>query len=316
MENNFIAGSISVAPGSKVQEWLPVVNSNDKIPVTMINGAKPGKTVVVTAGVHGGEYSTIETAIRLANEIDPAAVSGRIAIISCANIEGFFTKTMYFNPLDGKNLNRVFPGKALGTISERIAYTISSLFYTQADFVMDLHAGDIHEDLQDYVIYPSIGSAELVAISREMAGLYGLGYASASSSNLGTYGSAADMGIPGILAEVGRNGRWNEHDVELVKHGFYNVLYALGVMAGEVQQHPCVYFSGSAQVTAPATGIWHPEVKREQTVTKGDRIGEIIDLFGNQLAVITAPASGVMIYVITSLAINEGQSLGAVCEHE
>ena len=77
----FEVGSITAAEGTKVQTYLEVPGTPVKMPITLINGVNPGKTVVITGGTHGGEYPGVETSIRLAKNLDPQEVSGQIAIV-------------------------------------------------------------------------------------------------------------------------------------------------------------------------------------------------------------------------------------------
>ena len=316
MENIFSVGIFSVIPGAKKQGWLPVIGSEERLPVTLINGSKPGKTAVITAGTHGGEYPGIEAAIRLAAMLDPAEVSGRIAIVHCLNQASFFAKTQYYNPIDGVNLNRVFPGRPLGSHTERLAYTISSQFFSQADIFLDLHSGDIHENLTDFVIYPKIGSSEQIAVSKEMASLLGVPYVVGSLSETGSIGSAAKIGVSGILGEIGCLGRWTEEQVERYIHGVSNILRYAGILAGEVVRQDCTYMQRMVGVNVPQSGIWHPLVEPGQSVYAGQELGEIVDLFGKTTEKISSPSDGIMLYVISSLAVTQGEALLAVGEPE
>lgn len=130
----FKVGSLVAAEGTKVQGYLEVPGTPVKMPMTLINGVNEGKTVVITGGTHGGEYPGVETSIRLAKNLDPQEVSGQIAIVHPVNVPAFAAKMQYFGPYDGKNLNREYPGSATGTVTQRIAYAISSQLFTQADF--------------------------------------------------------------------------------------------------------------------------------------------------------------------------------------
>ena len=316
MSDVFTIGSLSAASGSKVQGWLPIEGSSLSLPLTLVNGSKPGKTVVISAGIHGGEYPGIEAAVRLARTIDPEQVSGRIVILPCANQEAFFSKSQYVNPIDGKNLNRVFPGKVKGSISERIAYTISSELFPVADCYLDLHSGDIHEHLANFVIYPQIGTPEQIATSREIASLLGVTYVVASTSATGTFGSAAELGIPGFLGEVGCCGRWSEDDVRIYLEGIKNVLRFFAIIPGVTIAHACSFYKRAATVSSTKQGLWHPAVVPEQLVHEGDLLGQIVDLFGEPLESYYAPCLGPVLYVASSLAITIGDPLAAVGEPE
>ena len=124
-------GELSASAGSKVQGYLEVEGTPVKMPITLINGVNEGKTVVITGGTHGGEYPGVEASIRLAKTLQPAEVSGQLIIVHPVNVPAFQAKLQYVGPYDGKNLNREYPGLATGTVTQRIAYTISSQLFTQ-----------------------------------------------------------------------------------------------------------------------------------------------------------------------------------------
>ncbi len=313
MIENFKVGNLVAEPGEKIQGYLEVVNSHVKMPATLICGSKPGKTVAITGGIHGGEYPGVETAIRLARQIEPNNVSGRIVILHPANIPAFEAKMQYFGPDDGKNLNRMFPGRALGTISEKIAYTITTELHDQADFYMDLHGGDIHEDLVPFVIYPTGASDEVVRISKEAASVLGISYVVGSVSTNGTFGSAAERGVPGFLGEIGKCGLWSEDEVEDYLRGVKNVLRYLEVLPGEVEDLGTVtYMPKMHGVTAEQTGCWYPSIKPGDPLKEGQKVGEIRDYFGKTLEEYYSPVNGTTLYVISSLAITQGDPLVAI----
>src|ERR1700683_5060643 len=128
-------------------EIRAAIDAGTQIPVTTIEGATPGPTLALIAGNHGYEYPPILALQRLRAEIDSAALSGTLILVHVANMPSFLGRTIYFSPVDGKNLNRVYPGRPDGTVSERIAYAITTQVIERADYVLDLHCGDGHESL-------------------------------------------------------------------------------------------------------------------------------------------------------------------------
>lgn len=313
MSELFQVGALSAAPASKTQGYLEVPGTPVKMPITLINGAKPGKTVVITGGTHGGEYPGVEASIRLANTLQPADVSGRIAIVHPVNMPAFHAKLQYVGPYDGLNLNREYPGKATGTVTQRIAYTISSLLFSQADFYMDLHGGDIHESLTPFVIYSKLGDEKQVELSIAASKALGVKYVCGSVSTTGTFGCAATMGVPGFLGEIGNCGLWSEEEVKQYVDGVNNVLRLLEVIPGEVVENKeAVMIDHMTGLDAQQTGCWYPCVKINDEVKKGQKVGEIRDYFCNVLGEYYAPCDGVMLYVISSLPINEGDPLVAI----
>ena len=307
------AGQMSAAPGEKVQGFLEVAGTPVRMPVTLINGEKEGKTVLITGGTHGGEYPGVETAIRLAATISPEDICGQLIIVHPCNVPAFQAKLQYVGPYDGRNLNREYPGLATGTVTQRIAFTVSSMLFPQADFYMDLHGGDIHEALTPFVLYSKLGDEEQTKLSLEASKALGLSYVCGSVSSNGTFGCAAKMGIPGFLAEIGNLGLWSEEEVELYLRGVKNVLRMLSVMDGEVFGNPdCIVCEKMVGVDADQTGCWYPCVGLKEHVKEGQKIGEIRDYFGKVLAEYTSPCDGDVLYVIASLAINAGDPIFAL----
>lgn len=304
--------NIQIRPGEKTIGYIEVPGTPVRMPITVVTGTKPGKQILITGGVHGGEYPCIETAIRLAKELQPAAVSGTVVVIHPVNPAAFLARLQYYGPYDGKNLNRVFPGKALGSVSERIAYVVHQL-QLSADFYIDLHGGDIHEALVPFVIYSHLGGAEVAAQSKQASAALGFPYVVGSYSENGSIGAAASAGTPGFLAELGQCGRWSEDEVATYIHAVKNVLRSFAVLAGDVKSNPDVqYMERMSVLTAEDEGCWYAFKQLEDRVKQGEKMGEIRDFFGNTLSEYFADTDGILVYVVTSLAITKGDPLAAI----
>jgi predicted deacylase len=148
-------------------------NIDISIPLATITGEKPGPTAVITAGVHGCEYPGIAAAIRLYKTLEPRDVSGTIKIVTISNVAAFEARSMFITPIDGKNPNRFFPGNPDGTYSEALAYRLMEIIKT-GDYYIDMHGGDMVEDLEPFSIYHAGESEELDGKSYEIAKYYGL----------------------------------------------------------------------------------------------------------------------------------------------
>src|SRR5258706_4613491 len=133
---------------SRMIEVPAASDAGTQIPVTTIRGAGPGPTLALIAGNHGYEYPPILALQRLRTLIDPAKLKGSIIMVHVANMPSFLGRTVYFSPIDGKNLNSMEPGRKVGTVSERIAYAITTEVIEQADYVLNLHLGDGDEWLK------------------------------------------------------------------------------------------------------------------------------------------------------------------------
>lgn len=300
------AGTATATLGQKARGVLPVPGTGLQMPLTLVNGARPGPLVLVTAGVHGGEYPGIEAAIRLARDLDSGEMSGRVVVVHVYGISAFHARQEYLVPEDGKNPNRVFPGRATGTVSERMAHTLMETLVAEATAWVDLHGGDIHEALEPFTIYSDGAAPDVVTRSRAMAEAYGTPYIIASQSIAGgTYGAAAGRGVPAILAEAGGQGQLDEPSVAVHLKGLRNVLRLLGVLPGKPDPvPPATHFTQFAWLRSEHTGCWYPAVHAGERVTQGQVVGVIRDYWGDLLTEHRAPASGVVLFVATSLAIN------------
>jgi predicted deacylase len=303
--------SLSGEPGSKRRGLLPVDGTEIEMPITIVHGRASGPTVLVTAGVHGGEYPSIEAAIRLAGDLDPAQCAGTVVIVHIYGISAFGARLQYLVPEDGKNPNRVFPGKATGTVSERMAFTLMETFAAHADAWIDLHGGDIHEALEPFAIYSDAAAPEVVGRSRAMAEAFGITNIITSNSIAGgTYGAGAARGIPTILAEAGGEGRLDEPSVAVLTRGLDNVLRLLGVVSGKPEPvPPATFMSQFAWLRSEHRGCWYPAVRAGARVAVDARIGVIKDYWGEPIVEVRAPAGGVVLFVVTSLAINPNDPL-------
>lgn len=120
-------------PGEKTVIELKVTDQTS-IRVWVIEGKEPGKTLVATAGVHGCEYIGMEALRQLGQELEPENMSGRLILIPVVNEAGFYAGARQVNPSDGKNLNREFPGKEDGTVTQRIAKVLEQEIYPDGGF--------------------------------------------------------------------------------------------------------------------------------------------------------------------------------------
>ncbi len=314
MKETLCIGALRAESGTKANGYYTVPKTLHRIPVTMINGEQDGKTVLITSGIHGGEYPGIQTAIELAQELSPAEVRGAVILLHPVNTQAFLQGVASVIPEDGENLNRVFPGTMGGTITHKTAFSITRDFHSIADFYIDLHGGDVNELVMPYVYYPGIAQQEVSALARECACVTACSYVVRSVATGGAFNSAAANGVPSLLIERGGSGLWSGEEVQAYKYDVRNILKKLGVLPGApvLPEQPPKEITTAFYIDAEADGCWYPLVKVGQTVEKGACLGVIRDFFGKTLREYFAPEKAVVLYMTVTLGIEAGTSLIAL----
>ena len=304
---------LAVERGAKLRTMLPVPDTQIEIPITIINGAADGPTLLVTAGIHGGEYPGIAAAMELGGELEPEHLHGLLIMLHPVNIQGFWARREFIVPEDGKNLNRVFPGRADGTLSEKIAYLISSRLFPLADFYVDLHSGDIHESLHPYVYYPGQPTEEVTQKARSVAKVLNVEYMVRSMATGGAYNYAASTGLPSILIERGGAGLCLHEDIEEYKSDLRNILRKLGLLAEPVKPRRYIPrdMTDLIYLEAEQTGCWLHHIHSGDFIEEGQVLGRLTDLFGETITTYYAQQTGIVLYVCPALAAPKGTVLVA-----
>jgi uncharacterized protein len=322
----FTVGGITAQPGTVASGDLKVPDAGGQpgtvIPITIINGARPGPVLALTAGVHGAEYPPILALQRLRSSIDPKTISGTVIMVHVANMPSYLKRTIYYSPMDGKNLNRVFPGRADGTISERIAFVLTKEILERASAVVDLHCGDANESLRPYSYWETIGAPGVQEEGRKLALAFGIDHIVMDSGrptdpNASVYltNTAITRGKPGVTIESGGLGMSDEASIARIERGVAGVMKYLKMQETGPDPVAQPVYLGRAQVlTSPATGIFYWTVERGHTVAEGALIGYVTDFFGKRLGDIRAPFAGEVLYVVGTPAINQGEPIGFIGE--
>ena len=309
-------GSLNPGPGEVARGMVrvPGVEPAWEMPAFVVRGAAPGPTLAITAGVHAAEYPPIEAATRVARELDPARVAGTVVVIPLVNAPGFPLRSIYVNPVDGRNLNRSFPGSADGSASERVARFLLEQVIAGCDAYLDLHCGDMIEALVPFAGYYVTGDERVDAAAQAMSEVFGIEHVIAprGADLPGTgYANAALRGVPALLAEIGQQGVYEQASVERLASGVRAVLAHLGMLPGVAAPAPGPRreLARFSWLYAEVSGTYHPSIAIGDEVAEGQVVGELRDLFGDRLRELRAPATGSVLFLVTSLAINRGDPL-------
>jgi predicted deacylase len=287
-----IATSIGYDRKGKQQGYLRAPYSHNlgawanlMIPITVMNNG-PGPTVLALAGNHGDEYQGQIALMKLARELQPELISGRLILIPSLNLPAAKAGTR-LSPLDGMNLNRAFPGKPEGPVTGMIADYLTRVLFPISDVVIDIHAGGRSSFFYPCSTMHLVSDLKLRAAMIEGAlawntdftfvgiDIAGSGLLPVEAENQGKVVITTEMGGgEGVAAEV--------H--QITQKGLRNVLIHCGVLKGEKQTReqmgrpPTIVVQAMNEedyLLAPESGILEVHVSLGTKVQAGEVIGSI-----------------------------------------
>ena len=323
---DFTVGSATASNGQKATGFISVpagVDAAANIPVVVVNGARPGPVLALVAGSHGTEYASILALQKLAQEADPAELAGTLIILPLINVPSFAQKVPHVNPVDGKNMNRFYPGKPDGTQTERVSWAIARQVVEKCDYLIDLHGGDLDENLRRYAYWAETGKAAQDATSRAMVLAFGLDHiilqdfrtpvAPGGAVTITRY--ASGIGKPCVTAEAGHAGVSDADDVEVLIHGCRNVARHLKMLSGPATpvEHP-LWLARVSVMSSELDGVFYPLVGPEAYVSQGMRIGYVTDYFGKKIWDATSPIAGVVLYIGAVPSLKKGDTIAHIGE--
>jgi predicted deacylase len=288
----------SLAPGTKATGWLPVSQrpggGQIAIPWMAIRGVADGPVLAVNGSVHGDEYEGGEAIRQLWAEIDPAGLRGTWIGVPAVNVAAYEMASRV-SPLDGLNLNRVFPGDGTPTASGMVARRYFHDIVLRSAAVLDLHSGGNPLSMLPLVAYSEASPASLALA--EHTGLEVLWrMPPAWSGSLCVAASAA--GVPTITPEIGNDGRLDPGATALMRQVVMNVMRALGLVEPSAAETPSPprrrrVVRGS-YVAASVGGLFQPVVRLGDDVKRGQCVATIRDVFGTVAEEILAPVDGLV----------------------
>lgn len=289
------------------------------LPTAVIEGTKPGPNVLITAGIHGCEYPGIAAAMTMFQTLKPEEVSGTITIITITSMKSFEERRMFVCPVDNKNPNRFFPGKTNGTYTEQHVKILMDEFISKADLYLDLHGGDMVEDLEDFAIYHTGKNDEIDQKSYEIAKYYLLRNAVATTTdgawpdNGTSYANASELGVPAAIVEAGGIGQLTKEATDTHLRGLYNVFRHFGILEGKSKE-PTTFevFKSMKWLYIENKGFFYCNVKSGDEVVEGQIVGRLVDYFGNVIEEPRANTTGRVVFCTTSPAMREKGLIMAV----
>lgn len=301
-------GTATAAPGTLVRGAIPVTTLAGgtplEIPVVVINGARGGPCFWVDGAIHGDEPEGPLACQIAMREVDPAQLSGTVVMCPVMNVPAF-EAAQRGNPLDtfSYDMNRIYPGRANGYLTERLAAAHAEAMGALADFEISIHSGGAHSFLDKAIFVDE--RPESVELATAMGPGWGCIMSSISPKG-SPMAHMKDIGKVGITVELG--GRSATSPKEFARVGreladsIVNILRHYGMYPGEAA-YPSPRYKGQQEaLLAPSSGLFlpAPTVGFLTMMKKGAPIARIANIFGDTLAELAAPADG-MIFGLRAL---------------
>lgn len=280
------------------------------LPILLIKGKQRGRTLVITAGVHGDEYEGVRTILDLYEALNPAEMSGNLLCVPVANPLAFWNGSRT-TPVDGLNLARVFPGRVDASPTASIAHCIANSVIARADFFVDLHSAGVKLLMPTMVGYDANDVRSCNA-----ALIFGApvlwGHPDMVPGR--TVSFAKSLGIPWLYTEARGAGRIHDSDLLVFKRGIFNLLRHLGILPGEpelVEANAHLFGNGDidSSLLSNRQGFLIQETQLLQAVSAGEQLGHTVNLHGETVEVFRSPADGVVALIRQWPVVEPGEPM-------
>ena len=249
------------------------------IPITVIRNGD-GPTALLTGANHGDEYEGPVALQELALTLSPEEVSGRVIIVPFFNYPAVRAGTRT-SPIDRCNLNRTFPGRADGTVTEKIADYFQCRLVPMADLVLDFHSGGRTLDFVPFASAHVLDDKEQEAACLAAVRAFNAPYTMMllEIDAVGMYDTAVErQGKTFVTTELGGGGTATAASIRIARKGLRNVLQQAGILEGEPEVGPSTMLDmpdGDCFVFAMHDGMIEPLVDLGEHVEKGENIARI-----------------------------------------
>lgn len=286
MTSNPISPTIPFDVDGKHHGFLKLPYSRDDsawgsvmIPICVIRNGD-GPTALLTGANHGDEYEGPIALQELSYSLEPADITGRVIIVPAFNFPAFLAGKRV-SPIDGRNLNRSFPGKPDGTVTEKIADYFARTLVPMAHVVVDFHSGGKTLDFVPFACSHVLDDKEQERQCAAAVDAFNAPYTMRllEIDNVGMYDTEVEShGKVFVTTELGGGGTASAMSARIAKRGLRNVLKHAGILEGEIERQPSVFLDmpdHECFVFSEARGMIEPLVDLGEPVEKGQPIARI-----------------------------------------
>lgn len=275
-----------------------------KVPVIVNRAEKDGPVLLLMAGVHGDEVNGVAIIREIIKHQYHIPQRGTIICIPVLNVFGYLNQERVFP--DGRDLNRMFPGSANGSLASQFAYAFRKEIAPYADYVIDFHTGGGSRD-NIAQVRCEFKEEDTLALAKVFNAPFIVNSAYIAKSIRHTMHK---MGKTTLLFEGGKSKFFNGEVIETGVRGTHNVMQHLGMQKGKPTTNGApVLIQKSQWVRANYSGIFNSLATNGAMVSKGDILGYIYDPYGEFEKPIKAPFSGYIFCINKSPVVNKGNAL-------
>ncbi len=275
-----------------------------KVPLIVERAKSPGPTLLLMAGVHGDEVNGVAIIREILRQKLNRPKRGTIICLPVFNVLGYLVQSREFP--DGRDLNRMFPGSASGSLASQFAHSFTTEVANKVDYIIDFHTGGADRD--------NISQTRCLITDKkafELAKIFNAPFIlNASLVSKSLRETVSKMGKNILLFEGGKSRHLNKEVVRIGVRGARNVMRFLEMQSGEIESdEPPIVISTSKWLRAPTSGLFSTNIENGDFVEKGDLLGILSDPFGAIERKVKAPFACYIICVNTSPIINKGNAL-------
>ncbi len=271
-----------------------------------------GKHLLVTAGMDGDEYASIEAVYRLAEKYTDASFSGTLTLVPIINVPGFRDEVS-FNPHDRKYPKFVSLGSASGSSSDILVHWLIATYAVHADVWMDLHGGALTEQLIPFDWYYETGQRHIDTLTETIMSKRTeqiMIYETAKPKTRKEY--LARNGCAFIISEAGAQGIRSESDINYHTRFVETVMQELEMIPNLAPGRPPHPIRNTAFYTAPYSSLWYPAISAGQTVVAGQKLGHLTTYTRDKSQILHSHHSGIVLWNKIGMSATSRNTLVAI----
>ncbi|KXA95399.1 hypothetical protein AKJ36_00690 [candidate division MSBL1 archaeon SCGC-AAA259I07] len=269
------------------------------LPTGLISNGEDTKVCIIS-GQHGNEWNGIYSSQKFFKNVPHEAVKGTLIVIPIVNPLAFNEKSRV-SSVDSIDLNRTYLNHSYRKPAEQIGTKLFAELFGEMDYIIDIHGGGPGE----YSPHVAVTDENLIEKASDLL-LPDVYLGSSSSGSLAS--ACAKENIPLFTVEAGKRRHIDRAYTDKIIKGLENFLKGVDMLDGKPQEGKPVVHSNKDKVTSPASGFFTPQVDLGDRIEKGDKIGELEKLFGEE-KIIRTSVSGKILYLRSEKVVSKGENL-------